>query len=192
MCLAPQDLTKLTFTNHSVALGSSAGQYSTTATPTIAQVQSLTTTLATKVDNRTYNAGLSSKANATDVQTSAPANALFTDTVSQILHNGNYLPGKLVSYTNARLGFGSTTGQVTVTCQPIIAEVEAGALTTALAAKAPKSDTCTKTEVQGFLNTKANKAELLKINTTSTRYEKITLIAFSNGSISKTGTSATV
>ena len=57
----------------------------------------------------TYTAGIAAKADASDVQTAAPANALFTDTASKTLYNGSYLPISLVTYTNARLGFGTTT-----------------------------------------------------------------------------------
>ena len=65
-------------------------------------------------------------------------------------------------------------------------------LTAALNLKRNISDSYTKTEIQGFLGTKANSCDLLQIHTSGSTYETITHIAFSNGSASKTGTSASV
>ena len=126
------------------------------------------------------------------MQTAMPAHAHFTDAVSQILHNGSYPPGNVVTYTNTQLGFGTTTRQVTVIVQPSIAEVEAGALTAALAAKAPQSEPDTKTEVQGFLTTKANAGDLLQLNTSGSTYQTISHLAINSASVSMTGSSATV
>ena len=56
------------------------------------------------------------------------------------------------------------------------------------------ADSYTKTEVQSFLNTKADSGDLLQINTTGSTYQQITHLAFDGGSIvlSNSNTLATV
>jgi hypothetical protein len=56
------------------------------------------------------------------------------------------------------------------------------------------TDSYTKTEVQTFLNTKADSGDLLQINTTGTTYNQITHLAFDNASValSNSNTLATV
>ena len=143
-------LPKLTFANHTLSLGSNAGEYSVTANPAIADAQNLSTVLATKVDSSTYTTGLASKANASDVQTAVPANALFTVTMSQIYYNGNYLPGNLVTFPNSQISLGANSGQISVIAQPSIAEVQSGALTSQLSNKATQSDLLSINDGSGF------------------------------------------
>ena len=66
------------------------------------------------------------------------------------------------------------------------------ALIAALNAERSVSDSYITTDVQGYLRSKVTSIGLLQINTTGTTYEQITHIAFSNASVSKTGTSPTV
>ena len=49
-------------------------------------------------------------------------------------------------------------GHITVTAQPFISDIEGGALTTQLAAKAPQATTYTKTEVDNIAAAKANQS----------------------------------
>jgi hypothetical protein len=108
----------------------------------------------------------------------------------QIKYNSNYVDLEKIEFQDSTISLGTNTNEYKIVSTPQMSNVQG--LTAALNAKRNVSDSYTKTEIQSYLNTKADSGDLLQVNTGGTTYQQITHILFSNANTSVTSGVATV